>query len=52
MAVAGMAMLFAGAAHAQAPNFDDPAEFAKQKAQLTGAFNGPADSPWLQYAGD
>ena len=52
MAVAGMAMLFAGAAQAQAPNFDDPAEFAKQKAQLTGAFNGPADSPWLQYAGD
>ncbi len=52
MAVAGMAMLFAGAAQAQAPNFDYPAEFAKQKAQLTGAFNGPADSPWLQYAGD
>ncbi|MBN9345107.1 MAG: ABC transporter substrate-binding protein, partial [Devosia sp.] len=52
MAVAGMAVLFAGAAQAQAPNFDDPAEFAKQKAQLTGAFNGPADSPWLQYAGD
>ena len=52
MAVAGMAMLFAGAAHAQAPNFDDPAEFAKQKAQLTGAFNGPADKMYLQYAGD
>lgn len=52
MAVAGMAMLFTGAAQAQAPNFDDPEEFAKQKAQLTGAFNGPADSPWLQYAGD
>lgn len=52
MAVASAAVLFAGAAQAQAPNFDDPAEFAKQKGQLTGAFNGPADQMYLQYTGD
>ena len=52
LAAAGFALLLVGAAHAQAPNFDDPAEFSKQKAQLTGAFNGPADQPWLQHAGD
>ena len=52
VAVASAALLFTGAAQAQAPNFDDPAEFAKQKEQLTGAFNGPADQQYLQYAGD
>src|SRR5690606_10494336 len=40
------------AANAQAPNFDDPAEFAKQREQLTASFNGPADQRHLQYAGD
>ncbi|HZY67729.1 MAG TPA: hypothetical protein VFE52_04035, partial [Devosia sp.] len=49
---ASAALLFTGAAQAQAPNFDDPAEFAKQREQLTGTFNGPADQMYLQYAGD
>jgi ribose transport system substrate-binding protein len=41
-----------GIAFAQAPNFDDPAEFAKQREQLAATFNGPADQRHLQYAGD
>ena len=44
--------MLGGAAHAQAPNFDDPAEFEKQREQLAATFNGPADQAYLQYAGD
>lgn len=39
------------AVNAQAQNFDDPAEFAAQKAMLEGSPNGSADTPWLQYYG-
>jgi ribose transport system substrate-binding protein len=51
LALATLGML-SGAASAQAPNFDDPAEFAKQREQLTATFNGPADQMYRQYAGD
>ncbi len=37
---------------AQAQNFDDPEEFAAQKAMLESTPNGSADTPWLQYYGD
>lgn len=37
---------------AQAQNFDDPVEFAKQKDMLGAAANGDAETPWLQYYGD
>ena len=36
-------------AHAQ--YFDDPAEFAAQKAMLESTPNGSADTPWLQHYG-
>ena len=44
--------LTAGAALAQAPNFDDPKEFAKQKDMLTASAGGPSDKPWEQHYGD
>jgi ribose transport system substrate-binding protein len=44
--------LLIGSAAAQAPNFNDPAEFNKQREQLTANFNGPDDKPYLQYAGE
>lgn len=37
---------------AQAQNFDDPAEFAKQQKQLTATPMGPEGKPWLQYLED
>ncbi|WP_171123323.1 MULTISPECIES: substrate-binding domain-containing protein [unclassified Ruegeria] len=37
---------------AQAQNFDDPVEFAKQKDMLGAAAKGDATTPWLQYYGD
>ncbi|KKB07043.1 ABC transporter substrate-binding protein [Devosia geojensis] len=46
-AAAGLA-LTAGA-FAQAPNFDDPEEFAKQREQLTATPMGPEGMPWEQY---
>ncbi|MGQ7848454.1 substrate-binding domain-containing protein [Granulosicoccus sp. 3-233] len=45
-------LVLSGSAIAQAPNFDDPAEFEKQKAMLTADRNGPDDKPWEQYIGD
>jgi ribose transport system substrate-binding protein len=50
LATVALLALAAGAAHAQ--NFDDPAEFAKQREQLKATPNGPADQPWLQHIGD
>lgn len=44
---AGLA--FGSSAFAQAPNFDDPEQFALQQAQLAAAPQGPADMPWEQY---
>jgi ribose transport system substrate-binding protein len=37
---------------AQSPNFDDPAEFEKQKAMLEATASGPEGEPWLQHFGD
>ena len=37
---------------AQAQNFDDPVEFAKQQKQLTATPMGPEGKPWLQYLED
>lgn len=48
-ALVGLSFI-AGAAQAQ--NYDDPKEFAKQKAMLSAKANGPADKPWEQYFGD
>lgn len=48
-AVAALAVMAQGAS---AQNFDDPAEFAKQRDMLTATANGPADKPWEQYFGD
>jgi ribose transport system substrate-binding protein len=47
---AGMA--FSASTLAQAQNFDDPAEFAKQQEQLTATPLGPEGKPWLQYLED
>ncbi|MGI9523251.1 MAG: substrate-binding domain-containing protein, partial [Hyphomicrobiaceae bacterium] len=51
VSVAGIISM-ASAAMAQSPNFDDPKEFAKQKAMLSAKATGPADKPWEQYFGD
>ena len=47
---AGLALT--GATFAQAPNFDDPAEFARQKEFLTATPKGPEGMPWEQYLVD
>lgn len=47
---AGMA--FSANTLAQAQNFDDPAEFAKQQEQLTATPMGPEGMPWVQYLED
>lgn len=46
------AALIASTAHGQQLNFDDPAEFDKQRALLTAKANGPEGEPWEQYYGD
>ena len=45
------AVLGIGQATAQSPNFDDPAEMAKQKAELTATPTNPNDPIYLQYLG-
>ena len=45
------AVLGIGQATAQSPNFDDPAELAKQKAELTAAPTNPNEPIYLQYLG-
>lgn len=47
---AGLALT--GAAFAQAPNFDDPTEMARQKELLTATPMGPEGMPWEQYLVD
>lgn len=37
---------------AQAQNFNDPAEFAKQQEQLAATPMGPEGMPWVQYLDD
>lgn len=44
--------LLASTAQAQQLNFDDPAEFARQREYLNSKPNGPEGQPWLQYYGD
>ncbi|KQY00460.1 ABC transporter substrate-binding protein [Rhizobium sp. Root73] len=44
--------LLASTAQAQQLNFDDPAEFARQREMLTAKANGPEGEPWVQYYGD
>ena len=51
-ATAAAGLLLVGAAQAQAPNFDDPAEFDKQRAQLTQTPMGPEGKPYEQYLED
>lgn len=46
------ATLIATTAQAQQLNFDDPAEFDKQRTLLTAKANGPEGEPWAQYYGD
>ena len=48
-AVAATALL---ALPAAAQNFDDPAEFAEQEAQLAATPMGPEGAPWEQYLED
>ena len=48
--VAGLVM--GSSAMAQAPNFDDPEEFARQKEQLSATPRGPEGMPWEQYLVD
>jgi ribose transport system substrate-binding protein len=45
-------LVLAGSAWAQAPNFDDPEEFARQQEQLTATPMGPEGKPWEQYLVD
>ncbi len=47
---AGLALT--GTAFGQAPNFDDPAEMARQKELLTATPMGPEGMPWEQYLVD
>ena len=47
---AGLA--FGSSAFAQAPNFDDPEQFAKQQAELAATPMGPEGKPWEQYLVD
>lgn len=49
---AGFGLAWACGASAQAPNFDDPEEFARQQAQLTATPLGPEGAPWEQYLVD
>jgi len=52
--LAALLSLVLGVGHAlaqAAPNFDDPAEFAKQKANLTAAPANPSDPIYLQHIG-
>jgi ribose transport system substrate-binding protein len=53
MIAAALSMVLGiGHAFAQSPNFDDPAEFAKQKAELTAVAANPNDPIYLQHIGD
>jgi len=45
-------LVFGGSAQAQAPNFDDPEQFAAQRAQLAATPLGPEGMPWEQYLVD
>jgi ribose transport system substrate-binding protein len=47
---AGLVLALAGTAGAQ--NFNDPAEFARQKEQLSMTPLGPEGKPWVQYLVD
>ena len=46
------AALVAGTAHSQQLNFDDTAEFDRQRTLLTAKANCPEGEPCQQYYGD
>jgi len=48
LALAAGLALMGGSAFAQAPNFDDPAAFAKQREELKMTATGPEGKPWEQ----
>jgi ribose transport system substrate-binding protein len=50
--IATLAVGVGGTAAAQAPNFDDPEEFARQREQLAATPLGPEGKPWEQYLVD
>ncbi len=50
--LAGSLLIVAFAAPAVAQEFDNAAEFQKQRAQLAATPNGPAGQPWAQHLGD
>ncbi|CDP51173.1 ABC transporter substrate-binding protein [Paradevosia shaoguanensis] len=52
LALAASLALLGGSAFAQAPNFDDPAAFAKQREELKATAMGPEGKPWEQYLSD
>jgi ribose transport system substrate-binding protein len=47
-----LGLTLTGGASAQAPNFDDPEEFARQQELLSAAPLGPEGMPWEQYLVD
>ena len=51
-AALGLALGVGHAMAQAAPNFDDPAEMAKQNAELTAAAANPSDPLYLQHIGD
>jgi ribose transport system substrate-binding protein len=52
VSIVAAGLLMITGVHAQSNNFDDPAEFAKQREQLTQTPNGPEGKPWEQYLVD
>jgi len=52
IALAAVGLLMVTGVHAQSNNFDDPAEFAKQREQLTQKALGPEGKPYQQYLVD
>ena len=51
MMIGAAAMLAVAAGTVQAQSFDDPKEFAAQRAMMSEKAEGPADKPWEQHFG-
>ncbi|WP_342240036.1 ABC transporter substrate-binding protein [Inquilinus sp. OTU3971] len=51
MMIGTAALLALAAGAAQAQSFDDPKEFAAQRALMSAKAEGPADKPWEQHYG-
>ena len=52
LAALAAGLIIGGSALAQAPNFDDPEEFARQRELLDVTPMGPEGKPWEQYLVD